>query len=124
MARLLFKLANVPDDEAQDIRALLSENEIAFYETDAGFWRVGLDAIWLADNDQEVLARELLASYQQQRSLNHRENRAQLAAEGTAPSFIQFALQHPLRVLGAALAIGFVLALSLLPFGMLLKTHL
>ena len=124
MARLLFKLANVPDDEAQDIRELLSQHEIHFYETDAGFWRVGLDAIWLAEDAQEQQARQLITDYQQQRSAAHRQNLAQLAAEGTVPSFAQMLVQHPLRVLGAAVAIVFVLVLSLLPFGMLLKIHL
>lgn len=123
MARLLFKLANVPDDEAEDIRALLSEHEIAFYETDAGFWRVGLDAIWLADNYQEAQARQLITDYQQRRSAAHRQNLAQLATEGTMPGFAQMLAQHPLRVLGATLAIVFVLVLSLLPFGMLLNIH-
>ena len=59
MARLLFKLAQVPDDEAQEIRTLLNDHQITYYETDAGFFRVGLDAIWLADGTQEERAREL-----------------------------------------------------------------
>ena len=33
MAKLLFKLNSVPDDEAEEIRALLAEAEINFYET-------------------------------------------------------------------------------------------
>jgi hypothetical protein len=33
MALLLFPLRNVPDDEAEDIRDVLSENSISFYET-------------------------------------------------------------------------------------------
>ena len=43
MAMLLFKLNNVPDDEAMDVRQLLDDNGIHYYETDAGRWRVGVD---------------------------------------------------------------------------------
>ena len=38
MATLLFRLRHVPDDEADDVRALLEENGIDFYETTPGNW--------------------------------------------------------------------------------------
>jgi len=124
MARLLFRLANVPADEAEDIRTLLTEHEIGFYETDAGFWRVGLDAIWLLDNQREQDARALIAKYQRERSASHRNNCVQLEATGQAPGFGQMLLQQPLRVLGVVIAIVFVLGLSLIPFAMMLKAHI
>lgn len=120
MARLLFKLAQVPDDEVDEIRALLHENTIAFYETDVGFWRVGLDAIWLPDGGQELQARELIRQYQQQRLAQQRSIHAQLAEQGDIPSLWQRVKAHPLRMLGLVLAISFVLALTLLPFVMLM----
>ena len=119
MARLLFKLANVPDDEAEEIRALLSDNNIAFYETDAGFWRVGLDAIWLPNSEQEAQARELIGTYQQQRRAHQQAVYAELAEQGDIPSVWQRAAQHPLRFAGLVLAIVFVLGLTLMPFVML-----
>jgi hypothetical protein len=36
MAKLLLNLRNVPDDEADDVRALLDEHDIAYYETSRG----------------------------------------------------------------------------------------
>ncbi|MFQ3230986.1 MAG: hypothetical protein ACI9DO_002365, partial [Reinekea sp.] len=38
MASIVFRLNNVPEHEADLVRALLLENDIDFYETDAGRW--------------------------------------------------------------------------------------
>lgn len=122
MARLLFKLAQVPDDEAAEIRALLSEHQIRYYETDAGFFRVGLDAIWLADGDQEEQARELIRAYQAERVIRQQQNYAQLVEAGQVPGVWQHFCAQPIRFIASAIAIVFVAGLTLLPFVMLLKT--
>ncbi|HSX50280.1 MAG TPA: DUF6164 family protein [Cellvibrio sp.] len=122
MARLLFKLAQVPVDEAQEIRALLDEHQIRYYETDAGFFRVGLDAIWLSDNAQEERARELIREYQVARALQQQQNYAQLVEAGQVPSLWQHFCANPIRVIAALVAIVFVAALTLVPFVMLLRT--
>jgi hypothetical protein len=116
MTILLFRLANVPDEEVQEIRELLQQNNIQFYETDAGFFRVGLDAIWLRDKSQLESARELMQAYQQQRRQRQQEIHAELVAEGKAPTAWQLFRVQPLRYLGLLLIIAFVLAISLLPF--------
>ena len=121
MARLLFKLAQVPDDEAADIRALLNEHQIQYYETDAGFFRVGLDAIWLADGTQEERARELIKEYQAERVIRQQQNYAQLVAAGQVPSVWQIFCAQPIRFIATALAIIFVAGLTLIPFVMLLR---
>lgn len=121
MARLLFKLAQVPDDEAAEIRALLDEHHIRYYETDAGFFRVGLDAIWLADNTQEQEARALIADYQQARSALQQQNYARLVEAGQVPSVWQHFCAQPVRFLLLVCAILFVAGLTLLPFLMLLN---
>ncbi|QEI12141.1 DUF6164 family protein [Cellvibrio japonicus] len=122
MARLLFKLAQVPEDEAQEIRALLEDNSIAFYETDAGFWRVGLDAIWLPTGEQEEQARALIRDYQEQRRIRQQAVYAELAEQGDIPGFWQRARAHPIRFTGLLIAIVFILGLTLLPFVMLAIT--
>ncbi|HEX7763895.1 MAG TPA: DUF6164 family protein [Cellvibrio sp.] len=118
MAKLLFKLAQVPDDEAQEIRELLTREAIRFYETDAGFFRVGLDAIWLADAEQEERARELLLAYQQERNQRQQENYARLVEAGEAPNVWQHFCAQPLRFIALVVAIIFVASLTLLPFVM------
>lgn len=121
MARLLFKLAQVPDDEAQEIRALLDEHQVQYYETDAGFFHVGLDAIWLADGAQEERARELIRAYQAERVIRQRQNYAQLVEAGQVPSVWQHFCAQPIRFVAVALAIMFVAGLTLIPFVMLLR---
>jgi len=121
MARLLFKLAQVPEDEAAEIRALLDEHQITYYETDAGFFRVGLDAIWLADSTQEERARELMRDYQTERCVRQQQNYAQLVEAGQVPSVWQHFCAQPVRFIAAAIAIIFVAGLTLIPFVMLLR---
>lgn len=121
MARLLFKLAQVPDDEAQDIRALLDEHQIRYYETNAGFFRVGLDAIWLADGTQEGRARELIREYQAERCVRQQQNYAQLIEAGQVPSVWQVFCAQPIRFVASLIAIIFVAGLTLIPFVMLLR---
>ncbi len=121
MARLLFKLAQVPDDEAAEIRALLDEHQISYYETDAGFFRVGLDAIWLADGVQEERARELIRVYQADRALRQQQNYAHLVEAGQVPSVWQHFCAQPIRFIAVTAAIIFVAGLTLIPFVMLLR---
>jgi len=121
MAKLLFKLALVPDDEASEIRALLDEHQIHYYETDAGFFRVGLDAIWLADGAQEEDARELIRAYQAERCIRQQENYAQLVEAGQVPSVWQHFCARPIRFVALVVAIIFVTGLTLVPFVMLLR---
>ena len=42
MATLVFRLKYVPDEEADDIRQLLADHDIDFYETSAGRWQVSM----------------------------------------------------------------------------------
>ena len=121
MAKLLFKLAQVPDDEASEIRALLDEHQIHYYETDAGFFRVGLDAIWLSDGAQEEDARELIRAYQAERCVRQQQNYAQLVEAGQVPSVWQLFCAQPIRFVALVVAIIFVTGLTLVPFVMLLR---
>ena len=52
MAQLVFRLKNVPEEEADDIRALLDEHDIEFYETSAGRWQISMAGIWVRDKEQ------------------------------------------------------------------------
>ena len=48
MATLLLNLRHVPEDEADDVRALLDANGIAWYETQPSRWGISGGGIWLA----------------------------------------------------------------------------
>ena len=62
MSKLLFKLRNVPEDEADDVRNLLTTHQIDFYETSAGNWGISLSAIWITHDEQFDEAKRLFDS--------------------------------------------------------------
>ncbi len=116
MAVRLFNLRNVPEDELAEVRQLLEENGIAFYETKVSGWGFSSPAIWL-NNDHELdHARALLDAYQQQRAATARAAYEQQRQEGNAPTLLGNMLRHPFASLGLILAILFVLYVSLSPF--------
>lgn len=116
MATLLFRLNQVPEDEAEDVRQLLDEAGVDFYETSAGFWGLGATAIWLRDKNDFPPARKLIDDYQQQRAQKIRAEYEARVAAGEEPGFWQHNLQHPFRLLGVMLFVVFVLAVIMLPF--------
>jgi hypothetical protein len=73
MAILLFSLRGVPEDEAFEVRELLSSQHIDFYETSAGNWGISMPALWLRTDAQLRQAQQLLADYQQQRQITQRQ---------------------------------------------------
>lgn len=83
---LLFSLRGVPEDEAEEVRDLLTEHSIDFYETSAGNWGISMPALWLKDEAQLEQAKILLQDYQKQRAIIQRARYDQLKKEGKAPS--------------------------------------
>lgn len=116
MAALLFRLNQVPEDEAEDIRQLLDEAKFDIFETSAGFWGLGVAAIWLRNNDELPQARKLIDDYQQQRAEKMRADYEARIAAGEELGFWQHNLQHPLRLLGIAAFVTLLLVVMLLPF--------
>lgn len=97
MAKLFFHLRNVPEDEAYDVRAILEQHEIAFYETSAGNWGISTPAIWLYDEEDEYQARELIDAYQRQRAIHQRALYEEARNSGHHNGFWQHNLRHPVR---------------------------
>ncbi len=115
MAKLLLNLRNVPDDEADDVRALLHDHDIAYYETSPGFWNISLGGIWVRDDAAFAEAKRLMAEYQAQRGARVRAEHEAARRDGTAGTFMAVLRNEPVRVLSAVLGILFALALVLLP---------
>lgn len=116
MSVLLFRLGNVPDDEAEDIRRLLDEHGFETYETHAGVWRLGVAAIWLRDEEHKAAAREVIDRYQAERRQRLQQTQADLVERGEHATLWRRLLRHPVRVMLTTLAIVAILALTLLPF--------
>ena len=116
MPHLLYKLNGIPEDELIDVRRLLEENDINYYETDAGRFGISLAAIWLPDSVDPEPATELLDSYKEQRSQQAREIYRQQQRDGTAETFLLKALHSPIRTVIYIAAILVVLYFSIMPF--------
>ena len=116
MPHLLFKLNSVPEDELIDVRRLLEENDINYYETDAGRFGFSLAAIWLPDSVDPESAKELLDRYKEQRYQQAREIYEQQQRDGTADTFLLKALHSPIRTVIYIAAILAVLYFSVMPF--------
>lgn len=116
MATLLIKLNGAPDDEVAELRQLLNEHAIDFYETDAGRWGISVAALWLSDDAQLDEARSLVDGYQQQRAARARaEHEAQRQA-GAHETLLSRFVKDPIKVLLYLLLIAAILYFSLMPF--------
>ena len=113
MALLLFSLRQVPDDEAADIRELLEENQIDFYETNAGNWGISMPAIWLRDEQQHQQARQLIDAYQEERRIVIREEYLRMKESGDTPTFLKNLWHYPAQTVLFIAAIVLVLYLSI-----------
>ncbi|MDD9896727.1 MAG: DUF6164 family protein [Gammaproteobacteria bacterium] len=97
MSKLLFKMRYVPEDEAQEVRDLLDENGIEYFETHAGNWGISVPAIWAKRNDQFTQARELIDEYQKQRIERVREEFEISRQRGETKTMWHSFLEEPLR---------------------------
>lgn len=113
---LLLNLRNVPEDEADEVRALLDGHRVDYYETKPSLWGVSGGGLWLADESQETMAKAHLAAYQAERGERMRRERAEAIADGRAPSAWAAFREDPLRALATVLGILLMLALATLPF--------
>ncbi|NVK38081.1 MAG: hypothetical protein HWE18_09170 [Gammaproteobacteria bacterium] len=116
MAALLLRLKNVPEDEYQDVCALLEKHDIAFYETNVGFWGVGMAAIWLQDKDQLAQAHDILNEYMQTRQASVQAEYEKAKQLGQVRTLLSTFLQQPITFVLYVAAILGILTLSLLPF--------
>lgn len=115
MAKLLLNLRHVPEDEADDVRAMLTDSRIAFYETRPSVWGVSAGGIFVTEDSDVAQARRLMADYQGQRSTRARAEYESARRDGTAETFWSVLRAEPGRVALVGLAIVFLLALVALP---------
>lgn len=116
MAAFLFSLKDVSDDEAEDVRAMLSANGIGFYETAGSNWGISSAAIWLEDDALLAQAKSLLDEYQRQRGARERERYRQLESEGKHRTFLRAWREEPVRITIYLAIIAAVLYFSIKPY--------
>ncbi len=116
MPTLLFNLRHVPEDEADDVRALLEQHGFETYETQPSPFGISAGAIWLKDSTQRDPAKRVIDAYQAERAQRVREERDAAQRDGSAPSLIAALLARPGTTLLLLLAIAAALAISAWPF--------
>jgi hypothetical protein len=116
MSVLLFRLRNVPEDEAEDVRELLNDNGLEFYETSAGNWGISTAAIWLKNKDQLENAKILIEKYQTERGITQRQNYQELKMSGGHKTLMDAFKENPFRFVAYLIFVGFIIYISTKPF--------
>ena len=116
MAKLIFKLKSVSNDKADDIKNLLTENKMEFYESPAGNWEISMHALWLNDEAQYAQAKKLIDEYQVKRSQRIRLETQQKIDQGEHETFNQRLFNKPIQSLITLAIIIFILYFSIMPF--------
>lgn len=116
MPHHLMNLRHVPDDEAEEIRALFDDHEVRFYETPPSRWGISMGGFWVHDDNEAARAKALLQDYQYQRFKSQRHDYDERRLRGESGGVWQMFRYKPVRTLAAFVAILAISALSLLPF--------
>lgn len=116
MAKLLFRLRGVPDDEASEVRELLETNGIDYYETTPGNWGISMPGLWLRDESELPRARALLDDYQEQRARQARASWEEDQRAGRQPTQWQLISQQPLKAALCLAAVSVILFVSISVF--------
>jgi len=116
MPVMLFKLRGVGEEEAEEIRELLTRHEIDFYETTNGRWGLGFAAIWIEDESVFAQAKSLIDQYQINRFKAAREEYEQLRLSGEHQTFWRNFKTNPMQVMLILIAVIIVSLFVLGPF--------
>lgn len=121
MAKLLMSLRHVPDDEAEEVRALLKQHGYDYYETPPSLWGINPGGIWLKDDSQTAQAKRLMAEYQAERQARARAEYEQQLRDGTAETLGSSFRNNPIQFVTYLAAIVLILLLMTLPFLFLIR---
>lgn len=116
MPHFLMNLRHVPDDEADEIRALFDSNDVSYYETPQSRWLISMGGFWTHDAEEAERARALLQDYQQSRFQTQRARYEKDREAGELLSFRQRLLRRPVTVLAMLLAMAVILGFALAPY--------
>ncbi|WAT13529.1 DUF6164 family protein [Xanthomonas fragariae] len=116
MAKLLLNLRNVPDDEADEVRALMREHLVQIYQTRPSNWGISAGGIWLSDDVDYLRAKAVMDAYQAQRGAIARAQRQGALAAGTAETFSALLRKRPMFVIATLIGMLVIASLALLPF--------
>lgn len=116
MAKKLLSFNQRPEDECEEILALLDEASIPHYQTPGGLMGLSSPAVWLQNPDDEAQARQLLEGYAQERQHRVRAEYEAMKARGEAPTLWQSALSNPFQFITYIAVIMLIIYLMAWPF--------
>lgn len=108
MAKLLFRLNGVFEEEANVVRQALDDAGFEYYETNQGRWGISVAAIWLPNKDDYPAARDLLDTVQE-------EWVEQVRGE-YIPTFAERFRERPTAFIVTLLAVIAMIGLTVVPF--------
>lgn len=123
MSTRLMNLRNVPEDELDEVRALLEEHQVDYYETPPGSWGISAGAIWVRDAEQAARARDLLKTYQAERAKRMRAAYEEKKRAGETETFLGYARQNPVKVGFYVLLAAAILLIFATPVYQLATSH-
>jgi len=112
----IFRLRDVVEDEAEEVRALLAEHDLEFYETPGGNWGISMPALWLVDDEQAETAKALIAEYQEKRFTEARGKYEQLKLEGKQRTLLDSFKENPSQFVFYLAGIVALIYISTMPF--------
>lgn len=116
MAKLVFKLKDVPEQEIIAVRELLDEHGFEYYETHGGNWGISVAGIWVTDDAKQAEARQVIEAFQVEHAERMRAVHRELQDAGEAEGILRRFQDNPLRFI-LYLAFAFVIGyFSLTPF--------
>jgi len=116
MPALVFRMRNVPEDEADAVRELLDQNRFEWYETTAGNWGIAMPGLWISNEEDLPLARQLIEEHQSQwREKQLSERQARIEA-GLEPGLVDRLKERPFASAGTIAFCLFVIYAMLSPF--------
>lgn len=116
MSKLLINLRRVPDQERDQVCALLDEHGIEYFLTPPSVWGISAGGLWLRHDQDWQRAQPLLADYQQRRYQQERAAFEQAHRDGEVTTVTRNLRRHPLRTLAFLVATVAVLLLAVMPF--------
>lgn len=116
MSVIIFRLKDVPENEAEEVRELLRSHHLEFYETSEGKWGISIAALWLKHDGDAKQARKLIDDYQLKHGREVREHYENMRATGQLESFVSRLFQYPVQIIIYILLVLLVIYLTLFPF--------
>lgn len=116
MSRLLLNLRHVPDDEADEVRTMLDEAGVTYYETPPNRWGITSGGIWVRSPEELPRAKALMAEYQDERRARALADREARRQAGELEGFWEGFRNNPGPYLAALAVAVLIVCVMLYPF--------